>query len=271
MDFDLGQRGERFQIDPLAGGCSWIELARNPRREVPEPIDLMLVGQQERGQPNGIEPLEGRSLQRSVVQVEPIDMDPRSHVHPRKKQGPLRGAALEPTACCRRVVGDTLHPFIRCPQTNCFVNEEFKVSPRCSAPRVRIPAGQVRCQPAAYEPASAHSVLWTPRPSAPSGRARCRDPAYAPAPMSRFPYLSTSARNPAWITVAESISSTMAGPSITPPPRHPGRSEARLADISHVDQPPGRVDSRTPRPRRTAKVNRLSKHACALGDVLRPR
>ena len=42
-------------------------------------------------------------------------------------------------------------------------------------------------------------------------------PTYAPTPISRLPYRSTSARKPGWITVVESISSTMAGPSTTPP------------------------------------------------------
>jgi len=42
-------------------------------------------------------------------------------------------------------------------------------------------------------------------------------PSASPVPMSRLPYRSTSPRKPGWITVVESISSTMAGPSTTSP------------------------------------------------------
>ena len=57
-----------------------------------------------------IEPLEGGSLQRAVIQVESVDIDPRSHVRPRKKEGPLRRAAPEPTTRCRRVADKSLRP-----------------------------------------------------------------------------------------------------------------------------------------------------------------
>ncbi len=56
---------------------------------------------------------EGCVLRRSVIQVEAVDIDTRSHVRPRKKQGPLRRAALEPTACCRRVSLKALCSLIR--------------------------------------------------------------------------------------------------------------------------------------------------------------
>ena len=79
VDLDLGQRRERVQIDPLAGGRPRIDLAGDPRREVPQPVDRTLAGKEKGSQPDGIEPPEGRPLERSVVQVEPVDIDPRSH------------------------------------------------------------------------------------------------------------------------------------------------------------------------------------------------
>ena len=76
VDLDLGQRRERVQIDPLAGGRPRIDLAGDPRREVPQPVDRTLAGKEKGSQPDGIEPPEGRPLERSVVQVEPVDIGP---------------------------------------------------------------------------------------------------------------------------------------------------------------------------------------------------
>ena len=115
VDLDLGQGGERPQVDLLSCRRPWVELSRDPRREVAESVNRALAGKHEGGQLGGIEPLEGCALERSVVQVEPVDIDPRSHFRPRKRQRPLRGAAFEPTARCRRVVEATLHSFTRHP------------------------------------------------------------------------------------------------------------------------------------------------------------
>ena len=51
----------------------------------------------------------------------------------------------------------------------------------------------------------------------PSRRAVHRRQDRLPGRMRRLPKRSTSAWKPGWITVVESISSTMAGPSIAPP------------------------------------------------------
>ena len=58
----------------------------------------------------GRSPFERRPLDRPVIQVEAIHIDPRSHLHPQEKQGPPRGAAPEPTARCRRVTRQNLAP-----------------------------------------------------------------------------------------------------------------------------------------------------------------
>ena len=84
VDLDFRQRRQRLQVDLLARRGARIELSRDPGGEVAEPVDPVFAGQQQGGEPNGIEPLEGRALQGAVVQVEPVDIDARSHDRPRK-------------------------------------------------------------------------------------------------------------------------------------------------------------------------------------------
>ena len=110
MNFNFGQRGERLEIHLLAARRPRIGFARHPRGEVAQPVDRVPARNQKRGQAHGIEPLERRTLQGSVEEIEAVDIDPRSHHRPRTKQGPLRGTALEPTARCRRVSACNLSP-----------------------------------------------------------------------------------------------------------------------------------------------------------------
>ena len=82
VDAHFREGCERLQIDLLPGRGSSIELPGDPRREVPEPVDRALTGKQQSSQPDRIQPFEGSPLQRSVIQIEPVDIDSRSHARP---------------------------------------------------------------------------------------------------------------------------------------------------------------------------------------------
>ena len=144
----LGQGRKRLHVDALARGRPRIHLARDLRRKVPQPVDGTFAGQEEGGgRPDEIERPERCALECSVVQVEPVDMDLGPHRRPRKEQGPLRGTALEPTACCRRLIGPNLHPFVRRPQATSGPDPQVCLQPRVThgvATGQRIEEGALR-------------------------------------------------------------------------------------------------------------------------------
>ena len=99
----FNRAGARGMVPPGSSPC------RQMRRYRTRRLERFL--KQQGGEPDGIEPLEARALQGAVIQVESVDIDARSHDRPpRKKQGPLRGTALEPTARCQRVSDRNLTP-----------------------------------------------------------------------------------------------------------------------------------------------------------------
>ena len=85
VNFDLRKRAERTQIGVLPGGCSGVSYSGNMGGEVEQPVDRARRGQQQPAQLDRIEPFERRPLDRSVVEVEAIEIDPRSHFLPPQK------------------------------------------------------------------------------------------------------------------------------------------------------------------------------------------
>ncbi|MDE0241693.1 MAG: hypothetical protein OXQ84_16115, partial [bacterium] len=82
MDLDLRQGGKRIEINLLAAWRARIELPGDSRNQVSESVDCALRGKETGGEPDRIQPFEAAVLQRSVIQVEPVYQDPRSHAGP---------------------------------------------------------------------------------------------------------------------------------------------------------------------------------------------
>ena len=93
MHFDFRQRAECAQIGMLASWRPGVRTAGNISGEVKQPVDCVRGRQQQPAQFNRIQPLERRPPDRAVLEIEAVNIDPRSHAHPPcKRQGPLRGA-----------------------------------------------------------------------------------------------------------------------------------------------------------------------------------
>ena len=106
---NLGQCPERAQIGVLPRRRLRIRHPGHPGGKVAHAVHYMTRRKQPASEFCEIEPLERGALEGSVVQVETVDTNTGSHGRGApKKQEPPRGAALEPTARCRRVSGRTL-------------------------------------------------------------------------------------------------------------------------------------------------------------------
>ena len=110
MHFHLRQRAECGDISMLASRRSWVRSPGYMGGEVKQLVHDASRRQHPARQIDRIQPLEWRPLEHSVVQVEAVDIDPRSHGRPRKSKGRSSGAALEPTARCQRVSARNLAP-----------------------------------------------------------------------------------------------------------------------------------------------------------------
>ena len=80
---------QRTEIDVLALGLGLVGgRAGDPRREILDREDIVVRLKDLREQGREVEPFPRRALERSVVEIEAVDLDEGAHGSPRKKQGP---------------------------------------------------------------------------------------------------------------------------------------------------------------------------------------
>ena len=103
MNLDLRKGTKGAEVGMLARRRTPIRYPGHSRREVEHLVQRVLCRQDVTNELDGIQPPVGCVLDGSVVQIEPVHIYPGSQRHPQIKQGPLGGAALEPTARCQRV------------------------------------------------------------------------------------------------------------------------------------------------------------------------